>query len=197
VSVVRHPSLALFAIAAVVATACTSHSAGERVMPTDPCHDALSQFLAKDLSTWRGLPHCTLAGLAPLELGSDETVTVLGEAKAQVVYRRARTTTYAEVLTVWLRAGAVVRISVELPALPDVPGLLQALGPPDAKLDAWRATVAVRSPESEWVWAARGLALVLSSDRSNVLQLIVYPPMVLDTYRAQVRFDEPPRERSM
>lgn len=167
-------------------------------MSTDPCRDAVSQLLAKDFSTWRGLPpHCTLAALAPLELGSDETVTVLGEAKAQAVYRRARATAYAEALTIWLRGGAVARISVELPALPDVPVLLHALGPPDAKLDAWRATVPVRSPESEWVWPARGLALVLSTDRSNVMQLVVYPPTTVETYRAQLRFDEAPREQPM
>jgi len=122
---------------------------------------------------------------------------VLGEGKSEAVYRRARTTAYSESLTVWLRDGVVVRISVALPALPDVPGLLHALGPPDAKLDAWRATVPVRSPESEWVWAARGLALVLSTDRSNVMQLIVYPPTTLETYRARIRFDEGPREQPM
>ena len=167
-------------------------------MSTDPCRDAVNQFLAKDFSTWRGLPpHCTLAALGQLELGSDETATVLGEEKLQVVYRRARTTAFSESLTIWLRDGAVVRISVELPALQDVPALLHALGPPDAKLDAWRATVPVRSPESEWVWAARGLALVLSTDRSNVMQLIVYPPTTVETYRAQIRFDEAPREQPM
>jgi len=167
-------------------------------MSTDPCRDAVNQLLAKELSTWRGLPpHCTLAALARLELGSDETATVLGEENLQVVYRRARTTAFSESLTIWLRDSAVVRISVELPALQDVPGLLHALGPPDAKLDAWRATVPVRSPESEWVWAARGLALVLSTDRSNVMQLIVYPPTTLETYRARIRFDEGPREQPM
>jgi hypothetical protein len=86
---------------------------------------------------------------------------------------------------------------VELPALADVPALLHALGTPDTKLDAWRATVPIRSPESEWVWAARGLTLALSSDRSNVMQLVVYPPMTVETYRAQIRFDEAPRERPM
>jgi len=167
-------------------------------MSTDPCRDAVNQFLAKDFSTWRGLPaHCTLAALARLELGSDETATVLGEGKAPAAYRRARTTAYTELLTLWLRDSAVVRISAELPALPDVPALLHALGPPDAKLDAWRATVPVRSPESEWVWAARGLALVLSTDHSKVMQLIVYSPTTVDTYRGQIRFDEAPREQPM
>jgi hypothetical protein len=190
--------IALILATATVAVACTSHPAGKRVMSTNPCRDAVNQLLAKDFSTWRGLPpHCTLAGLAPLELGSDETVAVLGEGKAQAVYRRARATAYAEPLTIWLRDGAVVRISVELPSLPDVPGLLHKLGVPDAKLDAWRATVPVRSPEAEWVWAMRGLALVLSSDRSNVMQLVVYPPMAVETYRAEIRFDEAPREQPM
>jgi hypothetical protein len=188
----------LFAAAAGIAVACTNHPAGERAMSTDPCRDAVNQFLAKDFSTWRGVPpHCTLAALAPVELGSDETVTVIGEGKAQAVYRRAQAAAYAEPLTIWLRGGTVARISVELPALPDVPALLHALGPPDAKLDAWRATVPVRSPESEWVWAARGLALVLSTDRSNVRQLVVYPPTTVETYRAQIRFDEAPREQPM
>jgi hypothetical protein len=167
-------------------------------MSTDPCRDAVNQFLAKDFSTWRGLPsHCTLAALARLELGSGETATVLGEGKLQVVYRRARITAFSEPLTIWLRDGAVVRISVALPALHDVPALLHALGAPDAKLDAWRATVPVRAPESEWVWAARGLALVLSTDRAHVMQLIVYPPTTVERYRGQIRFDEPPREQPM
>jgi hypothetical protein len=167
-------------------------------MPTDACRDAISQLLKKDLASWHGLPpHCALDALAALEFGEEETSAVLGEARAPATYRRARAAGYAETWTIWLRGEMLVRISVRLPALPDVPGLQRALGAPEAKLDAWRATVAERSPEAEWVWPARGLALVMSSDRSNVMELVAFPPTTLDDYRAQLRFDDAPREHEL
>jgi hypothetical protein len=167
-------------------------------MPTDACHDAISQLLKKELASWHGLPpHCALDALAALELGEDETSAVLGEARAPATFRRARAASYGETWTIWLRGGNLVRISVRLPALSDVPGLTRALGAPEGRLDAWRATVAERSPEAEWVWPARGLALVMSTDRSNVMELVVFSPTTLEEYRARLRFDDAPREQAM
>ena len=165
-------------------------------MSADSCSDAVSKFLAKDLATWTGLPAtCTLSALSGLEVGDDETQTVLGEAAEPATYRRARASAYSEAITIWLRAGKIVRISVRLPELPDPPELLRALGAPEAKLDAWSAITPTLIHEAEWVYPHRGIALVLSSDKRNVLELVTYAPTSIDEYRKKLRFFEPPRER--
>jgi hypothetical protein len=186
--------LALASITISVLACSAPH--GKLPMTVDSCSDAMSKFLSKDLTTWTGLPAtCTLAALSGLEVGDDETQTVLGEAAEPAVYRRARASSYSEAITLWLRDGKIVRISVRLPELPDPPGLLHALGAPDAKLDAWSAITPTLVREAEWVYPRRGIALVLSSDKRNVLELVTYAPTSIDEYRKRLRFSEPPRER--
>jgi len=78
-----------------------------------PSTDALQKLLSQDLTTWTGVPAtCTLASLVRVE----------------VEIRRARATSYAEPLTVWLRDHTMDRISVRRPDLPEVPELICALG---------------------------------------------------------------------
>jgi hypothetical protein len=50
--------------------------------------------------------------------------------------------------------------------------------------------------QGEYVYASRGLALVLSFDRSTVMELIVFPATTVDDYVRRLRFSEPPREIS-
>lgn len=185
--------LALIGISAHFLLVCSGPH-GRLPMP-DSCSDAVSKFLSKNLITWTGLPAtCTLAALSGLEVGDEETHTVLGEGAVPAVYRRARAASYSEGIAVWLRDGQIVRISVRLPELPDPPGLLRALGTPDAKLDTWSAVTPMLLHEAEWVYPQRGVALVLSSDKCNVLELIVYVPTSIEGYRKRLRFFESPRE---
>jgi hypothetical protein len=182
-------------IAITIAFLTCNGSHGKFPMPDDSCSDALSKLLAKDLSTWSGLPTtCTLAALSGLEIGDDETQATLGEEAVPTVYRRARAAAYSETLTVWLRGDKIVRIAVRLPVLPDPPGLLRALGAPDAKLDAWSAITPKLVREAEWVYPRQGIALVMSSDNRNVLELVVYAPTSTEQYRKELRFFEEPRE---
>jgi hypothetical protein len=168
-------------------------------MPVDRCHDAMNLLLAKDLGRWTGLPSdCTLMSLRALaprfELGEDEWQATLGEETHAASYRKAKVNGYVETFKIWLRDGAIARLSVELPELPDPPRLLETLGAPDAKLDTWLATSPTVRPQGEWVWATRGLALVLSSNQQNVMELILFPSTTVEHYRANLRYSEPPRE---
>jgi hypothetical protein len=129
-----------------------------------------------------------------LEVGNDEPVQTLGEAQMQASYRNAHSDAFSENPQVWLRDGAVVRISVPLPELPELPALLSKLGAPEAKLDVWAATVPQRIPESEWVWPSRGITLIMSGGQPPAEQLIVFAPTTLAHYRAQLRYDVAPRE---
>jgi hypothetical protein len=191
----RDPLVQLVLASITISVLACSGPHGKLPMPVDSCSDAVSKFLAKDMTAWTGLPAtCTLATLSGLEVGDDETQTVLGEAAEPAVYRRARASSYSEAITLWLRDGKIVRISVRLPELPDSPGLLRVLGPPEAKLDAWSAITPTLVHEAEWVYPRRGIALVLSSDKRNVLELVTYAPTSIEEYRKRLRFFEPPRE---
>jgi hypothetical protein len=186
--------LMLVSITAYLFLACSGPH-GRLPMPVDSCSDAVSKFLSKDLTRWTGLPAtCTLAGLSGLEVGNEETHAVLGEDAVPAVYRRARAASYSETITIWLRDDKIVGMSVRLPELPDPPGLLRALGAPDAKLDAWSAITPTLVHEAEWVYPQRGLALVLSSDKRNVMELVLYVPSSVEQYRKTLRFWEPVRE---
>jgi hypothetical protein len=179
----------------VVAACGTRPHKGEGAMPSDVCHDVLNKLLAKDLVTWTGLPAtCTLASLTGVEIGTDEQQALLGDDRVTTAYRNARAPAFRETLKVWLRDGKITRISVKLPDLADPPALLAKLGPPEAKLDAWFATTPDVNQEGEWVYAKRGLALVMSTNRQNIMELIVYPPTTPDAYRKQLRYSERPRE---
>jgi hypothetical protein len=187
--------LALVGGTAFLLLACSGPH-GKLPMPAENCSDAMSKFLSKELTTWTGLPTtCALAALSGLEVGDEATHTVLGEAALPTVYRRARAASYSETITIWLRDNEIVRISVRLPELPDPPGLLRALGTPDAKLDAWSAMTPTLVHQAEWGYPRRGLALVLSSDKRNVLELVVYASASTEDYRRTLRFVDAPRER--
>lgn len=192
----RDPLVRLALAAITISVLACSGPHGKLPMPVDSCSDAVSKFLAKDMTTWTGLPAtCTLAALSGLEVGDDETQAALGEAAEPAAYRRARASSYSETITIWLRDGKIVRISVRLPELPDPAGLLRALGTPEAKLDAWSAITPTLVHEAEWVYPRRGIALVLSSDKRNVLEMVTYAPTSIEEYRKRLRFFEPPRER--
>jgi hypothetical protein len=165
-------------------------------MKDDTCQEAIAKLMAKDLAAWNGLPaSCTIETLAPAELGEDEDTVTLGDDGVEAIARRAKATAYSEVMKVYLRDGAIARISIELPELPDPPALLAKLGAPEAKLDAWAKTTPTIKREAEWVYASRGLALVLSGNQQNVMELVVFPRTTVDHYRQALRYVEAPRER--
>jgi hypothetical protein len=177
------------------AIACTSPPKGAPIMPTDTCDDAVDKLLAKDIAQWRGLPdNCNLAALKNVEIGTDESRGLLGSDGINTYYRRVKAPAYAEVMKVWLRDETIVRISVPLPELADPRALVRSLGEPDAKLDTYFQTTPTVHKQGEWVYAHRGLALVLSFDRAVVMELIVFAPTTLDDYVKRLRFSEQPRE---
>lgn len=180
------------------AIACTSPAKRASTMPTDSCDTALERFLAKDFASWNGLPKdCTLANLGgKLELGTDESRGLLGTDNLATTYRRAKAPAYDEVMKVWLRDDAIVRISVALPELADPRALVRTLGEPDKKLDTYFQTSPAVHKQGEWVYAKRGLALVLSFDRSTVMELIVFQASTPEDYVKRVRYHEQPREAS-
>jgi hypothetical protein len=179
----------------LLAFACSSPKKAP-TMSTQTCAAALDMLLAKDLASWTGLPKCTLADFAKLELGEDESRGLLGKEGITTYYRRAKAPTYAETMKLWVRDGAVVRISIPLPELADPRALVRTLEEPEAKLDTYFATSPTVHKQGEYVYASRGLALVLSFDRSTVMELIVFPATTVDDYVQRLRFDEPPREIS-
>lgn len=164
-------------------------------MQTDTCEAALDKLVAKDFAHWTGLPAtCTLAALARYEVGQQESRALLGTERITTYYRRAKAPAFTEVMKVWLRDDKIAQISIALPDLGDARALVRTLGAPDGKLDAYYGTTPQLSKEAEWVYAQRGLALVLSFDRAVATEVIVFAPTTLDDYVKRLRYHEAPRE---
>lgn len=96
---------------------------------------------------------------------------------------------YDKPVRIWLDGDQVLLIDAEYPELATggVPALIEAIGPPQAKLDAFLGTFMI--PESEWVYAERGLTLYINPENNIPLRLAVYPPTTLDGYRERLRMD--------
>lgn len=160
------------------------------------CDSTLDSFLRKELATLPALPrNCTLDAMgARLELGTVDRRGFLGQDAREATYRDALAAGYDEGIRVWHRDGTVLVLAADLPGLPDVPGLLAALGEPEARLDFYPRTSPMLRERGIWVYGRRGLALFMSGDHQNVIRVEVFPPMPAAEYRRDLFHTEPPRE---
>ena len=101
---------------------------------------------------------------------------------------------YTEPVRVCYRDDTVVRISTQFPALVEPRALLDTLGQPAATLDYYFSSMPVLNKQGEWVYADRGLTLLLSSDKDNVVEVMVYPPTTMERYKKELYYLETPRE---
>lgn len=166
-----------------------------KTLTADPC--IIDKLLAKNLSSWEGLPAvCELSTISKqLPLAEPVSQGLLGAAKLVAHYRVAQVEAYNEPLSVWYREGRVIKIQIQYPAFPNPRALVEQLGQPQAKLDYYYAGVPKLNREGEWVYANRGLTLFMSSDRNNIVELAVYAPMTVDRYQQELHVQEPPKER--
>jgi hypothetical protein len=93
---------------------------------------------------------------------------------------------YEEPVRGWFDAGQLVLLDVEYPAPPEGwQALVRALGEPAAKLDfAWH----IHSlPGAEWVYAERGLAVVVKPDPGLILRVALFAPTTVEHYQRELR----------
>jgi hypothetical protein len=159
------------------------------------CDTTLHQFDQHDFSNWTGLSSdCTpevivqFAGGSPGSYGQ----TFMGSKRLATTFLMLNFKGYDEPVQLNTREGKVVCLLVNFPDLENAPAIAKTLGEPAAKLDFYYDIMLNRS--GEWVYPAQGITLFMNSDRSNAVKLMVYPPMTLERYQAEVYVLEPPRE---
>jgi hypothetical protein len=152
---------------------------------------ALRALACRDFLDWRGLaPETSLADVAAVFPIEDDWRGAghLGEEGQEVSWLSAEAEGYPQGIRIWLDQDRVVLIDGESPELSaGLPALLQAIGTPEARLDAYLGMLLI--PESEEVYPGRGLTLHINPENGILLRLLAYAPTTLEDYRRRLRLD--------
>lgn len=150
------------------------------------CQKTLRQFASRDFSAWQGLAsECRRVDLESL-FPSDNDWTGSGMLGTRSYdYFWSPVTGYENPVRVWLNGESVALLEVEAPEITNSRELLDELGEPDARLDAYRHTV--RVPGGEWVYASRGLTLFVYPPDALIYHLAAYAGTSLEHYEQNLR----------
>jgi hypothetical protein len=164
--------------------------------PMSGCAEAIAPVLRWDLAAFHGLPPCTREELAsalgttPLPGEGRSQLGTPGRTLAFIVIPMAGTHRSAKV---WVDGKWVVSMMIQLPPVPNVAVLFQALGAPAARLDGqWDV---VRVLQGEWVWPDRGLTLVFDNSGSKVVRAYFYAPTSVADWKDRLRPADTVHER--
>jgi hypothetical protein len=162
---------------------------------TTPCEHALIPLVRHEFTSLRGLPAtCTADDVASV-LGSSGSPSRgrLGDPARDIELRFYRVDGWTQQLRGWYEHGRLLLVDVDRPEPPGGwQAFVQALGEPDGRLDyAWRIHTL---REAEWVYASRGLAVVVKPDPGLILRLALFAPTTMGTYAHQLRFISEYRE---
>jgi hypothetical protein len=142
--------------------------------------DVLAQLATLDLRAWRGVP-------ADLSLraadGDAAGASMLGRAFESADVVSLDTPPSATGARAWLRDGHVVLVDVALEVGGAAAPSPDAVGEPERRLDVTYGLLNL--PSGEWVYPARGLALVVEHDR--VRHAMGFVPCDQDEYETRLR----------
>lgn len=162
-------------------------------MTTNECQTALTSFARKELANARGLPpRCSPDEVAAvLSPRGSPTEGTLGDRT--LVLRHYHASAYKEPVRGWFDGDRLVLIDVEYPEPSEGwQAFVTALGEPTAKLDfAWHIHTL---PGAEWVYAERGIAVVVKPDPGLILRLALFSPTSADRYERELRLVSKYRE---
>jgi len=153
------------------------------------CAAAIEHLRALELASWEGLPPCSEAELASAIDSTSGLEDSIGTEHRSVKLRRAIVDLDASLELVLAVTrdppNELVRIDVDV-ARPAAE-LLDALGPPDARLaySHWGSRVAT----GQWVWATRGLVVYADPSGKTIHHAAVIPPTDVETYRRRLERD--------
>lgn len=156
-------------------------------MSSNVCEAALRRFAEKDFAGWSGLPKdCALSDLARLFAFEDDWRGSgrLGE-ETEADYASVVIPGYEITTRVWLDGERIILMDIEYPEVEA--GLVERLGRPEAKLDAYWGTILLE--KSEWVHASRGLTLFIKPSDLALLRLAVFSPATIDEYEKRLRLN--------
>lgn len=152
---------------------------------------ALRAFARRDFHDWRGLaPDTSLSDAVAVFEDDDDWrgAGKLGSERRASRWASVAVEGYEKGVRVWLDEDLVILIDGESPTLATpLPVLLQDIGQPEAKLDSYLGTLLI--PESEWVYAGRGLTLYVNPENGILLRVAVFVPTTLDDYRQRLQLD--------
>jgi hypothetical protein len=164
--------------------------------PTSGCTEAIAPVLRWDLAAFHGLPSCSREALAsalrtlPLSGEGRSRLGEPGKTRDFIVLPIAGTPRGAKV---WFDGNRVISMMIQLPPVPNVTVLFQALGAPAARLDGqWDV---VRVPQGEWVWPDRGMTLGLDNSGSKVVRAYFYAPTSVADWKDRLRPADTVHER--
>lgn len=142
--------------------------------------DIAMRLATLDVRSWRGLPadlHWDGSG------GEAAGAAMLGDALVPAGLVSLDTPPSAAGARAWLRDDRVVLVDVALDVSAAAPPLPDAIGAPERRLDVTYGLVHL--PSGEWVYAARGLAVVVDHDR--VRHVMGFVPCDADEYEGRLR----------
>jgi hypothetical protein len=149
------------------------------------CLDALAALEQEGVEAWRGLPFgCSPDSLAPAitDLDPSPGMTDLGMRKA--FFRSG--VWAATPVQVWTTTDETEILMIAVADPPFLP-TTDRLGEPEARLDSARGSLPM--PESEWVYASRGLAAFVSPDTDAVWRATLFRPCTLEEYADEFRVE--------
>jgi hypothetical protein len=157
---------------------------GTNVHKTATCEDARRAIEARDFVGWTGLPAgCTSKVMFDIAEDDSWGTRLLGTTKAS---QHVVALSGYDAPLVSSRDHEVALFDGGNPDLAGGWAKLHAdLGEPDARLDYDYGTLVI--PGGEWVYAARGITVSLSSDAGIVYHVAVYVPTTVDDYKARLR----------
>lgn len=162
------------------------------------CEEALILFTNKEFEQWHGLPsECQISDIFSLfkSITEDASVGKLGSEYIPSFYKVYVLENYNEPIQVWFKDNAILKIEAKYPQLSanQYQAITKALGEPTDKLDYYFDILMI--PNGEWVYPKRGISLFLNADGTGLVNLSVYHPTSLETYKRNIRKPfYPPRE---
>lgn len=185
---------------ALLAAACSDRLAGPTSpggsnVTTTPCQRALAPLVRRELISLRGLPAgCTPEDVATaLGPSGSPSRGRLGDPARDVQLRFYRVDGWKQEIRGWYEHDRLLLVDLDRPDPPEGwQAFVQSLGEPDGRLDyAWRIHTL---RDAEWIYASRGLAIVVKPDPGLILRLALFAPTTVDHYAHDLRFISEYRE---
>jgi hypothetical protein len=146
------------------------------------CNAVLDKFKSRDFSGWQGLPvGCSIQAVLDY-LGSNQSKSISGRLGQQATpYYTIHMEGYENPIRLWFRDEVLVLVEAEYPSIRnDLAALQEELGPPAARYGFnWQD---LTLEDAQWVYAEKGITLVINPDNKILLYLTVYAPTSLDQY---------------
>ena len=157
----------------------------------DNTQAAIRVFAQRDFRDWQGLaPDTSLSDVAAVfSVGDDlDGAAKLGSERRAATWISTAADGYENGVRIWLDENSVLLLDGDSPALTtELTAVLESIGEPDAKLDAYLGTFSIA--ESEWVYAGRGLTIYLDPEDLTLFRIVVYAPTSLDKYMESLRLN--------